>query len=296
MPGPTPLLAFATGADWPDLDEDSAPLLPALRERGIDVELPVWTDPGVDWGRYDAIVVRSVWDYFDHAPAFAAWIDRVEAAAPVFNPPAILRWNAHKGYLRDLARRGVPTVDTLWADRGSRLDLAQALAEHGWDDAIFKPAVGGGAEGLGRVRGPAEARAAQPQVDELLGRGDVLVQPFLPSIETEGELSLFFAAGEPTHTIRKRPKAGDIRVQPEWGGTPDVVEAPQEALAVARTALGSAPGELLYARVDLVRATDGTLRLIELEVIEPRLFLRMAPHATPRYADAIAACVGVGSA
>ena len=285
-----PVIALATGADWPDLDEDSAPLVPALRERCIDVELPVWTDPAVDWGRYDAIVVRSVWDYFDRADEFAAWIDRVEAAAPVFNPPAVLRWNAHKAYLRDLGERGVPVVDTLWAARGDALDLAPALAGRGWDDAVFKPAVAGGAEGLVRVRGADEARAAQAQLDAHLAGGDVLVQPFLPSIETEGELSLFFAAGELTHTIRKRPKAGDIRVQPEWGGTPDVVEAPGEAVAVARRAIEHTPGELLYARVDLVRATDGTLRLIELEVIEPRLFLRLAPEATPRFADAIAGC------
>jgi glutathione synthase/RimK-type ligase-like ATP-grasp enzyme len=284
-----PLIALATGADWPDLDEDSAPLVPALRERGIDVELPVWTDAAVAWERYDAIIVRSVWDYFDRAQEFAAWIDRIEGAASVFNPPSVLRWNAHKAYLRDLDERGVAVVDTLWADEGTRLDLAGALADHGWDDAIFKPAVAGGAEGLVRVRSADEAQAAQPQLDAQLREGDVLVQPFLPSIETEGELSLFFAAGEHTHTIRKRPKAGDIRVQPEWGGTPDVVAAPPDAVDVARAATQHAPDELLYARVDLVRAGDGSLRLIELEVIEPRLFLRMAPEATARYADAIAA-------
>ena len=251
----------------------------------------MWTDPAVDWSSFDAIVVRSVWDYFDRAEEFAAWIDRVEAAAPVFNPPAVLRWNAHKAYLRDLGERGVPVVDTLWAVAGTGLDLASALAERGWQDAIFKPAVAGGAEGLVRVRTEDEARTAQAQLDEQLRAGDVLVQPFLPSIETEGELSLFFAAGELTHTVRKRPKQGDIRVQPEWGGTPDVVEAPPEAVKVASLATQHAPGELLYARADLVRASDGSLRLIELEVIEPRLFLRMVPHATARYADAIAAQV-----
>ena len=249
----------------------------------------MWTDPSVDWHGFDAIVVRSVWDYFDRADEFAAWIDRAEAAAPVFNPPVVLRWNAHKGYLRDLGERGVPVVDTLWAAQGTALDLPAALAERGWQDAIFKPAVAGGAEGLVRVRGADEARAAQPQLDEHLRADDVLVQPFLPSIETDGELSLFFAAGELTHTIRKRPKRGDIRVQPEWGGTPEVVQAPPEAAEVAGLATRHAPGELLYARVDLVRAPDGSLRLIELEVIEPRLFLRMAPEATARFADAIAA-------
>ena len=165
------------------------------------------------------------------------------------------------------------------------------MADRGWDDAIFKPAVAGGAEGLVRVRSLDEARAAQPQLDAHLREGDVLVQPFLPSIETEGELSLFFAAGRPTHTVRKRPKAGDIRVQPEWGGTPDLVDAPDDAVAVALAATQHAPGELTYARVDLVRAADGSLRVIELEVIEPRLFLRMAPHATPHFADALAARV-----
>ena len=235
--------------------------------------------------------MRSVWDYFDRAREFTDWVRRVGRLTRVLNPPEVLLWNAHKGYLQDLGEQGVPVVDTHWAAQGEQVDLAATLAGRGWDDAIFKPAVAGGAEGLVRVRGAQEAREAQPRLDAHLREGDVLVQPFLPAIETEGELSLFFAAGEPTHTIRKRPKAGDIRVQPEWGGTPDVVEAPADAVAVARAALAGAPAELLYARVDLVRAPDATLRLIELEVIEPRLFLRLAPHATARFADAIAARV-----
>jgi glutathione synthase/RimK-type ligase-like ATP-grasp enzyme len=282
-----PRVALATGAEWPDLDEDSAPLVPALRERGIDVALPVWRDPEVEWERFDAVVVRSVWDYFDHQEEFVAWAERVGAVTRLLNTPEVLTWNSHKSYLRDLESKGVPVVDTVWAARGEHVDLAETLRTHGWHDAVFKPAVGGGAEGLVRVDGSAEASAAQPTLDLELTRGDVLIQPLLPSIEHEGELSLFFAGGEHTHTIRKRPKAGDIRVQPEWGGIPDVVEAPQEAVAVAARAVAGAPAELLYARVDLVRALDGTLRLIELEVIEPRLFLTLAPHATRRFADAI---------
>lgn len=286
-----PTVALATGAEWPDLDEDSAPLVPALRERGIDVSIPVWSDPGVDWGAFDAVVVRSTWDYFDRQDEFVAWARRVGSVTRLANPAEVLVWNSHKSYLRDLAAAGVPVVDTIWAARGEQLDLAAALDERGWHDAVFKPAVGGGSEGLVRVHARDGIADAQQLLDAQLRGGDVLIQPLLPSIQEEGELSLFFAGGEHTHTVRKVPKGGDIRSQPEFGGSSECVDAAADALDVAGRAIAGAPGELLYARVDLVRAPDATLRLIELEVIEPRLFLTLAPQATPRFADAIRAIV-----
>ena len=282
-------IALATCAEFPDLDEDSALALPALAELGIDAVPAVWSDPGVDWAGFDAVVIRSVWDYFHHPAEFAKWIDRVDAVAPMWNPARVLRWNSHKGYLADLARQGVPLVETRVLEGGVAADLERLLSDHGWEDAIIKPAVAGGALGLQRVRGPAGARAAQPALDGLLAEGDVLVQPFLPSIVDEGETSLLYFDGELSHTVLKQAKPGDIRVQPEYGGAQQLVDAPREAEALARLVFDAVGVDLPYARVDVVRGHDGTLRLIELEVIEPRLFFVLDPDATGRYARAIAA-------
>ncbi|MEA2481040.1 MAG: hypothetical protein QOJ07_2962, partial [Thermoleophilaceae bacterium] len=138
-----PRLAIATSADWPALDPDSVLLLPALAALGIEAEPLVWSDPAVDWAARDGVLVRSVWDYFLRPDEFDAWVARVGALRPMWNPAPVVRWNSHKRYLSELAGRGVPVVDTLDAPAGGTLDLAGALAERGWDDAIFKPAVAG---------------------------------------------------------------------------------------------------------------------------------------------------------
>lgn len=266
-----PAIAVATSAALPGLDPDSVPLLAALRDRGVDARPTVWNDPAVDWSGFDAVLVRSTWDYFDRFGEFLAWVEHVPV--PMFNPPEVVTWNAHKGYLRDLAERGVPVVETVWLATGEGTEVP-------WREAIVKPAVAGSAKGLRRA-------AAGERVDAL--HDDLLVQPFLPSIREEGELSLLYAAGELTHAVRKTPRPGDIRVQTEWGGSTAAVEPGAEALAVAEAALAAVDGDLLYARVDLVRAPDGTLRLIELELIEPSLFLLGNPAATDRFADALSA-------
>jgi hypothetical protein len=194
-----------------------------------------------------------------------------------FNPADLVEWNAHKTYLRDLAGKGVPVVDTQWIDAG---ETATVEHEHG----IVKPAVSGGAIGLERVTAGATVTAEV----------DLLVQPFLESIVDEGELSLFFAAGEFTHNVRKVPAAGDIRVQPEYGSDVRREDPSDEALSVSREILDAIGHELPYARVDLVRAADGTLRLIELEIIEPQLYLRWAPDTAIVFASAIAAAARSG--
>src|SRR3712207_6257562 len=146
-------IALATSAELPDLDPDSQLLVPALAEHGVDATPLVWTDPDVDWEAYDAVVVRSVWDYFERLEEFLAWVDRVGPVAQRFlNPAPIVRWNAHKTYLRDLGERGVPVVDTVWVDRGERATVP-------FDEAIVKPAVSGGSVGLRQVRGGDEVVA-----------------------------------------------------------------------------------------------------------------------------------------
>jgi glutathione synthase/RimK-type ligase-like ATP-grasp enzyme len=265
------VLALVTSEELPELDPDSQLLPAALEAAGLDVRLPVWSDPDVDWTAFDVVVVRSTWDYFDRPAEFRAWVERVAPTVPFFNPADVVLWNAHKGYLRDLGERGVPVVDTVWVAAGEQ--IAAPFAE-----AVVKPAVSGGSQGLYRVRGGATVTAEE----------DTLVQPLLASIADEGELSLLYAGGELSHTVRKVPARGDIRSQPEFGSDVRLEDAPGEAVEVARTVLDAVGHELPYARVDLVRAGDGTLRLIELEVIEPQLYLRWDPGSPARFASALA--------
>jgi hypothetical protein len=159
----------------------------------------------------------------------------------------------------------------------------------GWEDAIVKPAIDGGAARLFRV---SDVEDAQARFDSLVAEGDVLVQPFLESITDQGELSLLYFGGELSHTLRKTAKPGDIRVQPVWGGHAEIIGPTAEMIHVAERTFDAIEEEILYARVDLVRADDGTLRLIELEVIEPLLFLELDDGAAARFADALAARLG----
>jgi hypothetical protein len=237
----------------------------------------VWSDPAVEWEAFDAVVIRSTWDYIVREEEFLGWIDRVEPLAPLVNAAPALRWNAHKTYLRELGERGVPVVDTLWVRGGERVTVP-------WEQAIVKPAVSASAIGLERVYAG----------DQIVTRGvDLLVQPLIESITSEGELSLLYAGNEFSHMVRKLPRAGDIRVQSEFGGEIVREEPSQQALDAADAVLAQVDHDLAYARVDLVRGANGTLQLMELELVEPQLFLAWDAEAPERFASAIARRVAV---
>ena len=279
-------LALVTYAVLPQLHEDDQLLVAPLARRGVEVVPAVWDDPAVDWARFDACVIRSTWDYTFKPAAFNAWTERVETVTQVWNPPAILRWNGHKGYLRELADRGAHVVPTAWIADGEPIGL-RALAEtRGWDEVVVKPCVSGGARDTVRVH----AREGQNAVDALrtIGdrrhAGDFMVQPYEPAVEREGEHSLIFLDGEYSHAIRKHPQlvpGAHIGGEPLY--TPD-----EDELAAASKILALVGARLLYARVDLVRDQSGGTMLMELEALEPRLYFATHPPAAERFADAIA--------
>ena len=275
----TPRIALATAEHLPELDADSRLLRAPLTAKGLDAQPVVWSDPDVDWAAFDAVVIRSTWDYFVREDEFLAWIDRIEPLVPLVNPAQTLRWNAHKTYLRDLEEQGVPVVPTLYVDEGQRLAVP-------FDRAVVKPAVSGAAKGL--------RQAARD--DEIEAEQDLLVQPLIDSITTEGELSLLYAGGELSHMVRKVPKRGDIRVQPEFGSDVRAEPPTDEHIEAAENVLKSVADDLAYARVDLVRGDDGTLRLIELELIEPQLYLAWDDASPHRFASALADAVSAPAA
>lgn len=280
-------LALATAAELPGLTEDDrAFLIPALRRRGIDAVPVVWNAAEVGWERFSGCLIRSVWDYPRELAAFLAWVEDVAASMPVWNPPGLVAWNSRKDYLREIEGWGVATIPTVWLRQGASGDrLETILAERGWEEAVVKPAVDLGALNLRRV-GVADP-AGQAHLEELLSRHDVLVQPFLPSLESKGELSLFYVEGRRTHAVEKLPAAGDFRVQGRWGGSSRAVEPGDTEAEIGERVLARLPEVPLYARVDLVEGPAGERYLIELELIDPNLFLLHGAATAEALADAI---------
>jgi glutathione synthase/RimK-type ligase-like ATP-grasp enzyme len=282
---PAPRIAIATCAEYPASMADDDLLRGALQERGAEAPSVVWDEAGIAWGDFDLCLVRSTWDYHEKHEEFLRWARQVEAVTALRNPAATIAWNSDKTYLRQLGEEGVRTVPTAWVGRGADADLEQILAERGWDEAVVKPIIDLGAKNLQRVR---RGEGSAP-LRSVLRRHDAMVQPFLPALETEGELSLVFIAGDFSHAARKRPAPGDFRVQSIWGGTVGPAEPEADQVELARQVLAQLDEPPLYARVDLVAGLDGEPCLIELELIEPNLYLDTHPNAATRLADAVMA-------
>lgn len=280
-----PRIAIATCAGYAGFKADDDLLREVLEARGAEAASAIWDDAGVDWAGFDLCLIRSTWDYNGKYEEFLAWTRQVEAATTLRNPADLIAWNSDKTYLRELAEQGVRTIPTVWVGRDSEANLQEILAAEGWDQAVVKPVVDLGAKNLHRAQ--AGEPESQQALEAVLQRHDAMVQPFLPSLEAEGELSLIYIEGEMSHAVRKQPAAGDFRVQAIWGGMftreepdPAHVELAKQALAT----LGQAP---LYARADLVTGPDDTPCLIELELIEPNLYLSEHPAAAESFADAV---------
>ena len=282
---------LATAADQEPTDQDDQPLLEALTAAGHEAALHPWDDAEVDWSAADAVVVRTAWDYHHRRVDFLAWAHEVESVTRLFNPAEVLRWNTHKSYLLELEERGAPLVPTAWIAQGDRVDLVRLAAERGWSEVVIKPAVGAGGAGVQRVRPTEEGgavRPAQQHLDALVAAGDVLVQPFLTTIATAGELSVIVVDGEVSHAVRKRPAPGAFLVQIEHGGIYEPLDqVPRDAAELARWIVSATGHDLLYARVDLVPDEVGAWQLTELEVTEPGLFMHLVDGSAARLVAAL---------
>lgn len=283
------LLALAGCADAPFSDEDDRPLWDALARRGIEPKRVAWDDASFDWATADAVFLRSTWDYHRRRDEFLRWAERVDSVTRLWNPLPVIRWNSHKGYLRDLEARGVRTTPTAWLARGERADLGAILRDRGWSEAVVKPTVSGGAWRTMRV-GPSNLAEGQAHLDALVAEREVMVQRYLDAVEGYGERSLVFLDGALSHAIRKRPPWSE----PGPEGTR--VEIAADEAAFAGAAIAAVPGKpaLLYARVDTIR-DGGEIRLMELELVEPTLFFVSHPPAADRLADAIAKRLGAAA-
>jgi Prokaryotic glutathione synthetase, ATP-grasp domain len=281
-----PRVALVTCEEFAHLYADDLLLVSALEAIGISAVPAVWNRADIDWTAFDALVMRSPWDYFQRVAEFRGWLDaRIASGVLMCNSGEILDWNFDKSYLQDLAGKGVDIVPTICVARQDKADIVALAGARGWDEIVVKPTIGGGAYRTYRFRLEEYARYAGDIAQTLQDRG-VLVQPFLPEILTGGELSLLFFDGVYSHAVCKRPKAGDYRVQFQFGGSNENLQVDPALVAQARVCIGHAPTLPVYARVDGV-VKDGTFLLMELEVFEPLMFLSRDPEAPGRFARAI---------
>jgi glutathione synthase/RimK-type ligase-like ATP-grasp enzyme len=265
-------VALVTCTRVPEGDADDHLLAGALTRLGISVAFVCWDDPDASWPAAGVVVVRSTWDYHERLDAFLGWAEYVGSVTTLCNDAATIRWNSHKGYLLDLAEHGLDIVDT-------RVVRSGAHAELGPGDLVVKPAVSAGADRTIRF-------ASQADLDALTATDDVLIQPYITAIETKGELSIVCIDGEVSHVVRKVPPDGDFRTQEEHGAAISAEDLDDRHRDLATAALSALDTTPLYARVDAADTEEG-LQIMELELIEPTLWLRWHPPA----ADVLAASI-----
>jgi glutathione synthase/RimK-type ligase-like ATP-grasp enzyme len=281
-----PTVAFVTCSRFPNLTDDDLLTAAILRARGITVEPVLWDSEDADWASFDLVVIRSPWDYYTRYEEFLAWLDRIEEAkAKLWNPLHIVRWNSDKEYLIDLEQHGIPIIQTILVPKGTQRSLEGVVKDRGWARAIVKPTVSAGAYETW-VTDPQVASQDQSAFDKILKRSSVMIQPFMHEIVTAGEWSILFFDKQYSHSVLKVPKTGDFRVQPQYGGTPTTPPLPPALLEQAQRIVDLVDSSLLYARVDGLDV-GGKFQLMELELIEPALFLKSTPGAEVRFADAI---------
>lgn len=252
----------------------------ALRKHGAIVHAVPWTDPD-DLSEYDLVLPLVAWGYHQDYGPWLRLLNRFDAERlPVVNPPSLLWWNSDKTYLTHLAAKGVPTVPTIEVEKLDPADLVAAAQQFATTELVIKPPVSASAAGAHRLR------VGESIPANALGRR-MMIQPFVSTIATEGEYALMLFNGNYSHAVVKRPKPGDFRVQEHLGGMTLPAAPPPGATALAQLALAAAPAPAIYARVDIVADAEGALRIMELELIEPSLFLEHAPDRGDAFARAI---------
>lgn len=257
-----------------------------LESKGHEVSFQVWTNEQVDWTQFDVLIIKSPWDYFDKIDAFYSWLDKVEQLnCRVLNPVETLRWNADKIYFKTMQEQGIEIVPTVWLEKGSTFDAENVFDELQSEKIIVKPRVSGAAKNTFALT-LTEAKERSAEIQALLQEEPFMAQPFLEQINSQGEWSFLFFNGKYSHTVLKKAKEGDFRVQHFFGGSVHTPELPAQLLATAQTIADKFAKDCLYARVDGVEL-NGNLALMELELIEPFLFLSTSEGSLERYYNAL---------
>jgi glutathione synthase/RimK-type ligase-like ATP-grasp enzyme len=279
-------LALITFDGLPQGAESERLMLPHLAAANVETEIVDWRSPGYDFSKFDLIVLRSCWDYHLNVKEFTAWLQRTAKVVPVLNAVETVLWNHNKVYLREVEAMGIDIVPTIFVRNARELGAEEATTMRSWRNIVVKPAISASAHNTRLMDGA--PWSADDEAVRIM-KGPFLVQQFIPEIQDQGEISFVYIDGAFSHAALKRPATGDFRVQKEYGGSVDLFHPDSNLLAQADQIAATVPQvrESLYCRIDAV-AKDGKLLLMELELIEPELFLGLAEGAAERFAEAIA--------
>ncbi|MBT1688681.1 ATP-grasp domain-containing protein [Dawidia soli] len=275
-------IALLTCERLPDLNPADQALISLFAEQNIRAVPVIWKAADVRWTDFAALVVRNTWDYYKEADAFRQWLDAMDrTGVPMFNPVQVVKDNMHKFYLKRFQEKGVTIIPTLFSSATAPVKW-ETLQTQGWDKIVIKPAISAGSF----LTQTYEARTLTPEaLQEAVAQDDWLIQPYLPEITTEGELSMIFFNGTFSHAVLKKPQEGDFRVQRQYGGVYQRVDPTPELLALGRR-IATLENHLLYARVDGVML-DGKFHLMELELIEPDLYFEFGEDIRRRFVTSV---------
>jgi glutathione synthase/RimK-type ligase-like ATP-grasp enzyme len=287
MMNETTHLAFVTYSILPELSPDDLTLAKFLSGKNIKVSAVIWDDENIDWNQFDAVIIRSTWDYFTRTKSFDAWLEKLSlSGCRVMNPLSVIHWNKNKNYFNDFQKQGFAFPPYYYLEQGSNVDLPQLLRNDHWQKAVIKPSISGGAHNTW-ITTTASVHTDSPRLDAMLEEGDVIVQIYMDEIVTEGELSLVFFNKQFSHAVCKKASSGDFRVQSQFGGTVTPVQPTKSLIQQAEALINSIPEDLLYARVDGLVLNENELCLMELELIEPALFVSDNDQACDNFYQAL---------
>jgi len=278
--------AFLSLDETGDFVIDDEHAIEPLQELGWEVSTVSWRQTDRPWSDFDVVIIRSTWDYWNDVPTFLDTLAKIDRETRLANRLELVHWNLAKTYLRDLQKKGIGIVPTLWADSLRTDFLAYYQAQLGVEEIVVKPVIGANGEDAFRVSaGDTPARLAD--IVARFRQRDCMIQPFMPNILAEGEYSLFFFSGEYSHAILKKPAEAEFRSQEEHGAEISSIVPCENLLNRARQAMATVTPSPLYARIDFIRDATDDFLVMELEMIEPSLYLRMDPQAPARFAAAI---------
>ena len=258
----------------------------ALENEGLKTTRLSWDDPTFDWSSTRYILFRSTWDYFNRFEAFSSWLNTVSQQTLLINPEKTIRWNLDKHYLRDLEHKGIHCVPTIFIEKGDTTTLKQLYSQHHFDETVLKPAISGTARHTYKLNA-GNLSDHETILQQLITKEAMLLQPFQYNIIEKGEVSLVIINGRFTHAILKVAKAGDFRVQDDFGGSIHDYVPTKEEIAFAEAAIEACNPRPIYARVDILTDNHGKLALVELELIEPELWFRKNTKSAKALATAI---------
>lgn len=267
------------------LTEDSL-VLEALSRKGIHAIKKDWADKDFDWSTTRYALFRTTWDYFHRFDEFDNWLSKVATQTCLINSIELVKWNMDKHYLLDLADKGIPIVHSYFIEKGSEFTLRNLLDHTGWEDAVIKPAISGAARHTYRISND-NLHELEPVFRNVIKYESMLIQPFQKQITTKGEVSHIVIDGNYCHSVLKKAKEGDYRVQDDWGGTVHSYKASKEEIEFAQNVVRACDEIPVYARVDVMWDNNNELALCELELVEPELWFRKNESAADALAKAI---------